>query len=46
MFPLKQNFNSFSIVFLTANQAEQHIFLSNREISTFFKKIETPSFAE
>ena len=36
-----------SIVFLTANEAEQHIFLSNHKISTFFlKKIYTPSFEE
>ena len=40
------NFNSFSIVFLIANQGEQHIFLSNHKISTFLKNIETPGFAE
>ena len=36
MFSFKDNFNSFSIVFLTANQVEQHIFLSNHKISNFF----------
>ena len=40
------NFNSCCLVFLIANQAEQHIFLSNHKISSFFIKIETPSFAE
>ena len=38
MFSFKYNFNSFSIVFLIANQGEQHIFLSNHKISAFFKK--------
>ena len=37
-----------SIVSLTANEAEQHIFLSNHKISTFLKKKKnyTPSFEE
>ena len=33
-------------MFLIGNQGEQHIFLSNYKISTFFKKIKTASFAE
>ena len=32
------NFNSFSVVFFTASQTEQHIFLINHKINTFFKK--------